>query len=216
MVLNRTRWLLSCLIVALLAFSVPAAAHKDHNKHRDAERSMAVPGHTMPMPSEATSRTNTSGAAMDTVHERAQEEAPLPFFERLLDWLGRLHPIVVHFPIAFFPTALFTAIVGRRRPSFAAPVQFMVVTGGIIAPLSAVFGWLDASGMDPDPLLTVHRWLGTTIGVMAVALATWAWRKPEQDRSGLMIAFLTVITAAIVVQGWYGGALVHGMDHMNW
>jgi len=22
--------------------------------------------------------------------------------------------------------------------------------------------------------------------------------------------------AAIVVQGWFGGALVHGMDHMNW
>ncbi len=24
------------------------------------------------------------------------------------------------------------------------------------------------------------------------------------------------ITAAFVVQGWYGGALVHGIDHMNW
>ena len=31
-----------------------------------------------------------------------------------------------------------------------------------------------------------------------------------------MIVGLAVITAAIVVQGWFGGALVHGMDHMNW
>lgn len=31
-----------------------------------------------------------------------------------------------------------------------------------------------------------------------------------------MIVALSVITAAIVIQGWYGGALVHGMDHMNW
>ena len=54
--------------------------------------------------------------------------------ERLLDWLGRLHPIIVHFPIAFFPAALFTAIVGRRRPAFAAPVRFLVIAGGIVAP----------------------------------------------------------------------------------
>jgi hypothetical protein len=31
-----------------------------------------------------------------------------------------------------------------------------------------------------------------------------------------MIAALTAMTIAIVVQGWFGGALVHGIDHMNW
>jgi hypothetical protein len=31
-----------------------------------------------------------------------------------------------------------------------------------------------------------------------------------------MIAALAGITAAIVVQGWFGGALVHGIDHMDW
>ena len=54
---------------------------------------------------------------------------------------------------AIFPAALFTATVGRRRPAFAAPVQFLVVAGGIIAPIAAVLGWLDAMAADPDPLL---------------------------------------------------------------
>lgn len=31
-----------------------------------------------------------------------------------------------------------------------------------------------------------------------------------------MIFGLVAITVAIVVQGWYGGAMVHGIDHMNW
>ena len=135
---------------------------------------------------------------------------------RLLDWLGRLHPIIVHFPIAFFPAALFTAIVGRRRPAFAAPVQFLVIAGGIMAPLAAILGWLDAMSADPDPLLTVHRWLGTVIGISALGLGIWAWRRPDQIRWTGMLAGLTAITAAIVVQGWFGGAMVHGIDHLNW
>ncbi len=40
--------------------------------------------------------------------------------------------------------------------------------------------------------------------------------QPEEDRGPGMILGLAIITAAIVVQGWFGGALVHGMDHMNW
>jgi hypothetical protein len=31
-----------------------------------------------------------------------------------------------------------------------------------------------------------------------------------------MLASLAIITAAIVVQGWFGGAMVHGIDHLNW
>jgi uncharacterized membrane protein len=134
----------------------------------------------------------------------------------LFDWLGRLHPVIVHFPIAFFPAALFVAIVGRRRPAFAAPVQFLIFGGGVIAPLAALLGWLDAIGADPDQLLTVHRWLGTAIGAGGLALALWLWRKPGMVHRNSMIVALSVMTAAIIVQGWFGGAMVHGVDHLNW
>jgi uncharacterized membrane protein len=152
----------------------------------------------------------------EMMSEAEADQAPRSTFDRFLNWIGRLHPAIVHFPLAFFPAALFTAVVGRRRPVFGTLVQFLVVAGGTIAPVAAVFGWLDAIGSDPDPLLTVHRWLGTAVGVGGLLLATWAVRRPDQDRSPAMIAALALITAAIVVQGWYGGALVHGIDHMNW
>ena len=146
------------------------------------------------------------------------DRADMSTFERLLDWIGRLHPIIIHFPIAFFPAALFTAVVGRRRPAFGKPVQFLVVAGGLIAPVAMVLGWL-TGGLtltDTDPLLRVHRWLGTAIGFSGLALAIWAWKRPGEDRRPGMIVALAGITAALIVQGWFGGALVHGIDHMDW
>ena len=213
MVLNMMRMFLALVLAAGLGLSAPAAAHKEHKKQEQpASTSAGQPNAAAP-----------GGRAMDpAMHNEMGEmmddsdRSDMGTLARLLDWLGRLHPIIVHFPIAFFPAAFFTALVGRRRPAFAKPVQFLVVAGGIIAPIAAILGWLDSIGADPDPLLTVHGWLGTGIGVAGLGLAVWAWRRPGQDRRPAMIWALAALTAAIVVQGWYGGALVHGIDHLDW
>ena len=217
MVLKLVRLLLSLLVLASIGLSVPASAHKDRKKKAAAEQvqQQASPGagNAAAMQHPTTAMHGQMGEMMD---DKEQAPQPSSFATRLLDWLGRLHPVIVHFPIAFFPAALFTALVGRRRPAFAAPVQFLVVAGGIIAPIAAVLGWLDAAGAEPNSLLTVHSWLGTAIGAAALGLAVWAWRKPGQDRGLPMIAALAAITAALVVQGWYGGAMVHGIEHLSW
>jgi heme A synthase len=70
--------------------------------------------------------------------------------------------------------------------------------------------------VDADPLLAVHRWLGTGIGVGGLLLAIWAWRRPWEDRGSGKILALTLMTIAIAAQGWFGGALVHGAEHLNW
>lgn len=208
--------LAAIFLIVLGCGSSGSLAHK-HKPH--AEKTAAV----RPAATPTTAKTDVERApirhheAMSEEMNRAEaHQPPQSTFERLLDWIGRLHPVIVHFPIAFFPAALFTAVVGRRRPAFGKPVQFLVVAGGTLAPVAAVLGWLDAIGSDPDPLLTIHRWLGTAVGTSGLLLATWAVSRPDQDRSPAMITALAVITAAIFVQGWYGGALVHGMDHMNW
>lgn len=205
------------MLLAILAWSAPAAAHKHH--HHEERAQQLQPGGTPG--SGASGGMNEEFAAAheemgEMVDKEERDRSSLSLFARLLDWLGRTHPIMVHFPTAFFPAALFTAIVGRRRPGFATPVQFLVITGAILTPIAAGLGWLDATSEDPSSLLTVHRWLGTAIAVAALALAVWAWRRPGQDRSVTMIVALTLITAAVVVQGWYGGAMVHGIDHLNW
>jgi uncharacterized membrane protein len=201
------------LAMILLGISSPAAAHGDHKKHSAEAETV----HHAGLPPSAVQAGQAESMA-EMADEHHEDRSKMSTAERLLDWLGRLHPIIVHFPIAFFPAALFTAIVGQRRPAFAAPVRFLVIAGGVIAPVAAMLGWLDA-GFDPasdDWLLQTHRWLGTGFGIVALLLGIWAWRRPDQVGGKAMLAALTIVTAAIVVQGWFGGAMVHGADHMNW
>ena len=211
------------ILAALAVLSMPASplsAHKDHKAKQEAaqlEAQRAAAGasaqtspmaHDMAMPGHA--------AAMPEMVKA--DDPPQSFAARLLDWLGRFHPMLVHFPIAFIPAALFTAIVGRRRPGFAKPVQFLVVTAGVTAPFAMLSGWLSGGielGLD-DWVMQSHRWLGTGIGLGAFALGVFALKRPDQDRGSGMIVGLSILTAAILVQGWFGGALVHGIDHLNW
>ena len=147
------------------------------------------------------------GYAADMPEMAKANDPSQSFAARLLDWLGRFHPMLVHFPIAFIPAALFTAIVGRRRPGFAKPVQFLVVTAGVTAPFAMLSGWLSGGfelGLD-DWVMQSHGWLGTGIGLGAFALGVVALKRPEQDRASGMIVGLTILTAAILVQGWFGG-----------
>ncbi len=206
------------LVILLVTLSAPATAHKEHKKRQPAAGQVIQPSAQPGTPAAMQGGPTAMHAQMGEKMEEQEDRSQMSMGERLLDWLGRLHPVIVHFPIAFFPAALATAIVGRRRPAFAAPVQFLVVAGGIIAPLAALIGWFDA-GVEmakDDWLLQFHRWLGTVIGLWALALGIWAWRRPEAGRSLAMVVALALTTAAIVVQGWFGGAMVHGADHMNW
>ena len=194
--------------VAMMAES-PASAHRDEVHEETQQGQQGSIEDQLTVGSDA-----PMGGMMDMHEDRSQ----MSFVERLLDWLGRTHPFIVHFPIAFFPAALFTAIVGRRRPAFIKPVQFLVVTGGLLAPIAALFGWFNGgwSPTDTEAVMTLHRWLGTGIGLGGLILGIWAWLRPEADRGIAMIVSLSVMTLAILVQGWLGGAMIHGIDHLNW
>ena len=208
--------LLSALAIALAGLSAPAVAH-EKKKHQQTQQvqqqgapgtagSAAVQAGTAASPRQM-------GEMMDDM-DMGMDRSKMSFFERFFGWLGRLHPLVVHFPIAFFPAALFTAIVGRKRPAFSAPVQFLVVAGGIFAPFAAAAGWLAGIGADAEPILAYHRWLGVVIGLSGAGLGIWAWRRPWEDRGAGMILALTLMTIAIAVQGFLGASLTHGMEHM--
>lgn len=216
-VVRRIIWLLiAASAVISLSLSMPAIAHKEDKKQPHTEQVMPAPGPAQNgvVATADPAAMHSQGSEMMDGMEMGMDRSKMTFFERLFDWFGRLHPMVVHFPIAFFPAALFTAIVGRRRPAWAAPVQFLVVAGGIFAPFAAAAGWLAGIGADPEPILTYHRWLGVAIGLTGAGLGIWAWKRPWEDRGAGMILALTIMTVAIAVQGFLGAGLTHGIDHL--
>jgi uncharacterized membrane protein len=215
--LLKSMALLWVMAILLVTASSPATAHEEHKKKKPVAAQVAQPGAQPGQPAAGhegpTSEHGQMTEMMDGM-DMGMDRSRMSFLERLADWFGRIHPAIVHFPIAFFPAAWFTAIVGRRRPAFAAPVQFLVVAGGIFAPIAAAAGWLAGMGADPDPVLEYHRWLGVAIGVAGAGLGVWAWKRPWEDRGAGMILSLTLMTIAIAVQGFLGAGVTHGMEHL--
>lgn len=155
------------------------------------------------------------GHAMD-------EAPPRTFGGRLVNWLGRWHPSLVHFPIALFLVAglLEARAVFLRRPRLGEATRIMVGLGALSAVGAIVLGWM-AMGWTYgryDRLHTAHQTLGTSIALLA--LGTWwaheTWLNGQGRRAGWLYALmLTGTVCAIAINGFLGGALVRGLDHLS-
>lgn len=214
--------------VVLLSLPGPAAAHKDHQKQAQpaasAQGATAPSGHAGMTVQEHTRMvvTQPRTVAAEAAVPDAPPRLPKTFSGRLLDWLGRWHPSVVHFPIALFiVTALMeAAALALRKPSLAEGARVTLALAAISAVAAVALGWLNL-GFDlraDEPVERLHRWLGT--GIAALGLLAW-WAKETLERkrlSALAVVYgvaLGLTVAAVAVNGYLGGAIVHGADHMT-
>ena len=134
--------------------------------------------------------------------------------------IGRLHPLLVHFPIALILLAAaaesFAAATDAKRWHVVAIASLRI--GAVSAVGAAAAGWLMARmpGVDPSATLEWHRWLGTmtaAIAVMAV-LVTAAGQRSTATR---WIDRMVLLAAAVCVAatGHLGGMLVWGADFLR-
>ncbi len=138
---------------------------------------------------------------------------------RFIQWLGKFHPIVVHFPIALLVAAAVAELLhmATDKQMFVAAAQFSVWFGAIAAVVAAVLGWCFGGFqlVDEDWVITTHRWMGSATGAWAILVVVLnAVSSPQQRRSYLIALF--VGAAMVGVTGFFGGALIHGLDHLSW
>ena len=212
--MNLLRLMALLMVAALVALSsTPGAAHKDHNKMVAAEKAANAQADAP--------RVNTPGAMQEKMedHAEAMDEArPKTFSERLMSWIGRTHPFAVHFPIALFPVALVALLLARRRGETVELIRALIIVAGGASVVAAILGWFTGGFVlaDTDAVQLWHRWLGTGLAVIGGGVALWALRRRDSVYGRSMVIALSAITLILLVQGWLGAALVHGMDHMNW
>src|SRR5882724_7532406 len=88
---------------------------------------------------------------------------------------GRLHPLLVHFPIALILIAAVAELISltTRFRGWHTVAVANIRAGAAFAVASAGAGWLLASSriVEASPGLEWHRWLGLAGGVAAVAAA---------------------------------------------
>jgi uncharacterized membrane protein len=108
---------------------------------------------------------------------------PTTFEGRLLAWIGMWHPAAIHFPIALLLTVAFLEGLAavRRRPIYTASNKILLAVGVAGAFVAAPMGWLNAGLPTPDDsfALTVHRWLGTAMPFLLLAL--WFLKRPAEQ-----------------------------------
>ena len=147
----------------------------------------------------------------------------MSFLERLSDWLGRWHRSIVHFPIALLLVALGLEAwaVFRRKQEIVSATRVLIAFGTLGALAAAFLGWM-ALGFDisqDDWIHRYHRILGTTVPLLA--LATWYLRERSVHESGAnkrvpYRVLLTLTGIAVAANGFLGGSMEMGIEHLAW
>lgn len=164
---------------------------------------------------------NGDSASADAADTSARGSRPLG------QKLGRLHPLVIHFPIALLLCACGTEVLSRLLRRHAGWLQgttrgtlWIAATGAITA---ALFGWLNAAfeGFASAEVDT-HRWLGISTAVLSL-LTLIASEAAERARARdvtrgarrVLLALLVIAAVIVTLAGHTGGLLAYGKDYLG-
>jgi mono/diheme cytochrome c family protein/uncharacterized membrane protein len=153
----------------------------------------------------------------------AEDNPPRGFFEKLIGWLGKFHPAAIHFPIALLAAAAVAELLRMvtGQPAFEAVVRYCLWFGTLTALVAGPLGWF-LGGIhltDASWVMMTHRWLGTaTVAWAGLALLlSEVGRRTngQRTRTGLRVMLLVAASLALAT-GFFGGAVVYGLDHYAW
>jgi uncharacterized membrane protein len=144
----------------------------------------------------------------------------LLLFENRLElpsWLqatGRLHPLLLHFPIVLLLLAFVLEFFRtndrfKNEPFFQTIADYLLFFGVLTAGITAVLGmFLSSEGGYDSNLLRWHKWSGILIvamGSIIYWLRSYSWFKVAISR-----IFILGTTLCIIIAGHFGATLTHG------
>jgi uncharacterized membrane protein len=130
--------------------------------------------------------------------------------------IGKLHPLLVHFPIALVLIAALAELLAMAspRPAWRTVAVANVRAGAALGVVTAITGWLLASlpVVDAVPPLEWHRWIGIAGAAGAVAAALMSSDSRVESRRSVWRYRTALFAAALLVMiaGHLGGTLVWG------
>ena len=128
--------------------------------------------------------------------------------------LGRLHPMMVHFPIGLIVVSLILEVIYWRNPrrDLRPAIHVLIIISVLSSVLSVVFGLLlintESYGSD---ILPVHQWSG----IATLVLAAGCWLVVNRRSRSLFRALLMATVTSVTIAGHFGAALTHGEDYLS-
>ena len=133
-----------------------------------------------------------------------------------MQFIGRFHPLAVHFPIALVLLVPIVELVGRsaRFSYLRLSTGFLLGLATFAAATAAILGWcLARSGGYSGALVTQHMW-----GGILLTLTCWlCWMlRTRLSHPGARFGIILAVTVALVAwTGYRGGQLALGADHLT-
>ncbi len=126
---------------------------------------------------------------------------------KLVAWIGRWHPLVLHFPIVLLLIAIFLGFRGKD-----VPINLRIVAT-IATLVTAITGFFLGTENSPKgDLLFWHEWLGSSL---ALTVVIWYWLIGKRLGSKLYANALQILIIVLVgFTGHYGGLVTHGEDFL--
>ncbi len=198
------------------------AAHTESHDHAGPASDADADIHAAPADPAGSDAHSDPGLA----HDHATGHGQPTGLWRLIRFLGKFHPLVVHFPIALVLATVAAEVLSAvsRKPVFAEAARFMIVLAGLSVVLTVGLGW--AAGAfaeytgDASRTLWLHRWLGTVSGILVVltAVLSEVSRLKNQERPFRIWYRTSLFIAGVMIglTGHFGATLIYGLDYFNW
>jgi len=125
----------------------------------------------------------------------------------MLDFIGHLHPVIVHLPIGILLLGVLMMVYEHySKVDLGAPISLAFLVGSISAVMACIAGWiLSNSGEYDTVLVQKHQWTGITTAVIGLLVYFL-----KQYRKLLAI----ILTLLVFITGHYGGTLTHGENYL--
>lgn len=156
-------------------------------------------------------------AFAQTIEETLPAEDPFWLWQ----FLGRLHPMIVHFPIALlvFAAVLELFTLRKYNSKFRPGIQVLVLIGAISAVIAAIFGWLlaDSDAIEGE-LLDLHQQVGIVTAVLSLLVLFFlpkVTKNPQSNQIKLFRASLFIASLGVSVSGHFGASLTHGEEFLT-
>lgn len=134
--------------------------------------------------------------------------------------IGKLHPMLVHFPIGLILAGAGAELLAlvTRRAAWHAVSAANIRAGAAMGILTAIAGWrlAAAPSVEPTRSLTLHTWAGLAAAGAASAAALISMQ-PRVQSPRLVVAYQAALFVAAVlvgIAGHLGAALVWGPDFL--
>jgi uncharacterized membrane protein/mono/diheme cytochrome c family protein len=139
----------------------------------------------------------------------------------LWQFLGRLHPMIVHFPIAvlFVALVLESFTLRGKNKELRFPINVLLLIGAGSAVAAVAFGWLLKTQDDySGDLVILHQWSGIATAILAmvtILLHRFIISRQRFDLLKTYRAFLTMTVLGVTIAGHYGASLTHGDNFLT-